>query len=73
MALQFHFGYVSKENENTYSKKHMHLYVHCTIIYNLRRGSNLRCPPMDKRKGKVWYTDEYFSSIKKRRKICLLQ
>ena len=27
MALQFHFGYLSKENENTYSKKYMPPYA----------------------------------------------
>ena len=27
-------GYLSKENENTNSKRYMHPYVHCSIIYN---------------------------------------
>ena len=28
------FGYLSKEYENTHSKRYMHPYVHCSIIYN---------------------------------------
>ena len=27
-------GYLFKENENTNLKRHMHHYVHCSIIYN---------------------------------------
>ena len=28
------YGYSSKENENTNSKKFMHTYAHCCIIHN---------------------------------------
>ena len=27
-------GYLSKQNEDTNLKRQMHLYVHCSIIYN---------------------------------------
>ena len=29
-----HFEYISEETQNTNSKEHKHLYVHCSIIYN---------------------------------------
>ena len=34
-------GYIPKENENTNSKRHMHLSVHKSIIYSSSDGSNL--------------------------------
>ena len=27
-------GYLPEDSQNTYSKKYMQLYVHCSIIYN---------------------------------------
>ena len=27
-------GYLSKENEDTNLKRYMHLYVHCSTVYN---------------------------------------
>ena len=27
-------GYLSKENENTNSKRYIHTHIHCSIIYN---------------------------------------
>ena len=34
MIQQLTYGYFSEENKNTHSKRYIHLYGHCSIIYN---------------------------------------
>ena len=33
MIQQFHSGYMSEENENTYSERCMHPNFHCNVVF----------------------------------------
>ena len=41
-------GYPSEETQNTNSKNHAHLYVHCSVIYNIQDMEAAQVPSMDK-------------------------
>ena len=58
------YGYSSKETQNTNLKRYLHLYVHCSIIYN----TNIwKCSSIVEWIKKLWYiyTVEYYSAIKR--------
>ena len=54
-------GYLSKENENTNSKRYMHPYVHCSIIYN-SQDMEATWVPINRQVDREYI---YYSSIKK--------
>ena len=49
----FTLGYLSKEHENTNSKRPMHPHGHCSIVCNRQKYEN-KCPLMDELKKKMW-------------------
>ena len=59
-------GYLSKENENTNSKRYMHPNIHSSITYSSQDTEQPKCPPTNEW-VKMWYiyTMEYYSAIKK--------
>ena len=44
MTQRFHSGYISKENENTKSKRYMHPCVYSSIIYNTQNIEAIQVP-----------------------------
>lgn len=60
-------GYLPERYENTTSKRDVHLYVNCSIIYISQDTKKPKCPSMDEW-IKIFYTHthtrEYYSSIK---------
>ena len=60
-------GYISKENNGTNLKRHMHPYVHSNTIYNSQKVETIKCSSVDEWVNKMWYiyTVEYCSAIKR--------
>ena len=56
-----------QKTQNTNLKEYMHLYVHCSVIYNSQDLEIAQCPSVDKWIKKRWYiyTMEYYLAIKK--------
>ena len=49
------FGYLSKENKNINSKRYMHPYLHCSIIYISQDRERPLCQSIDDWIKKMWY------------------
>ena len=47
-------GYLSEEYENTYSKRYMYPYIHCSIIYNSQDMEKPKCSSLDEWIKKMW-------------------
>ena len=59
-------GYLPKENRNTVSKRYVHPYVYCSIIYN-SQSMEITQVSIGRWIKKMWcvYTMEYYSAIRK--------
>ena len=55
MTQQFHSGYISEENKNTNSKRHLHTNVHRSAIYNIKGVEACQVPINRGADKKMWY------------------
>ena len=68
MTQQFQFWEYIQRNPKHYLKKHMHPYVHCSIIYNSQDREATLCPSIDEWIKRWWYmnTIDYYLAMKKK-------
>ena len=67
MIQQFHFGYLSEENENTNLKRYMHLHATLALFTRAKTRGQPKCPRVNEWIKRVWYicVMKYYSAIKK--------
>ena len=60
-------GHITGKDRNSSSRRYMHPYVHCSIIYSCQAWKQPKCPSTEEWIKKMWYlyTVEYYSAIKK--------
>ena len=60
-------GCLPPKLENTYSRRHIHLCVHCSILTVTNTWKQPKCPLIHDRVKKMWYiyTTGYYSALRK--------